>query len=402
MKKLIILLLSAISSISKADLWTAKANYPTISSWNIFFSIEGKGYVGAGESFVFHKDFWEYDPVTNVWTQKADYGGGLMCEGCSFSIGSLGYAGLGYDTTFTPRQDFWEYNPFSNVWTQKANFIVAGRTLPLCFSANGYGYVGMGSDSVQTHHNDLWQYDPVANVWIQKTPLPAIEREGPNSFVIGNSAYVVGGATISGLLNQFWEYNTVTDTWSQKSNFPFTARCCGVAFSICQKGYFGTGSNGSGITYLNDFWEYDPATGAWTQKTSFPGAGRMASAFFTSNGKAYVGTGVNHTVIFNDFYEYTPDSACITGLNPIQYTDDSVEVFPNPASGFISVKIHNGKLITDVTLKITDLKGKVWQQANYSDVISEIKIRTADLASGIYLLQFHSADLNCVKKIVVQ
>jgi hypothetical protein len=25
---------------------------------------------------ILHKDFWEFDPVANTWTQKADFGGG--------------------------------------------------------------------------------------------------------------------------------------------------------------------------------------------------------------------------------------------------------------------------------------------------------------------------------------
>ena len=41
------------------------------------------------------KDFWEYDPVANTWTQKADFGGAARDSAVGFSIGSKGYIGTG-------------------------------------------------------------------------------------------------------------------------------------------------------------------------------------------------------------------------------------------------------------------------------------------------------------------
>ena len=42
-----------------------------------------------------YKDFWEYDPATNTWTQKADFGGTTRSVAVGFSIGSKGYIGTG-------------------------------------------------------------------------------------------------------------------------------------------------------------------------------------------------------------------------------------------------------------------------------------------------------------------
>jgi len=402
LKGLFVLVFCTFCLISKADFWTAKPNYPAPTQWNIFFSIEGKGYVGAGESFSHHKDFWQYDPMSNSWTQKADYGGGFMWAGCSFSIGTLGYAGLGYDSSYNVLRDFWEYDPFSNIWKQKADFGGSGRILPTFFATNGKGYVGMGLDSTVTPQNDLWLFDPSINMWNQKSSLPGQPCQGTSSFVIDSIAYVVGGSTALGMLTHFWEYNTIADTWFQNNNFPFIARDAGVAFSLCQKGYFGTGNDGNGLTYLNDLWQYDPFSGTWTQKTSFPGAGRCGSAYFTINNKAYVGNGVNHQTVFNDFYEYTPDSSCLTSLSDENYIISALEIYPNPVIGIATVIIKSELLHENVILKITDLEGKVWMQANYSIAFSELKIDINKLESGIYLLQFQSGARSGIKKFVVQ
>ena len=37
--------------------------------------INNKGYVGTGDSVSYFKDFWEYDPATDIWTKKSSLGG---------------------------------------------------------------------------------------------------------------------------------------------------------------------------------------------------------------------------------------------------------------------------------------------------------------------------------------
>ena len=57
------------------------------------------------------KDFWEYDPALNTWTQKADYGGTGRKNAVGFYIGSKGYIGTGWDGMGDSYdKDFWEYD----------------------------------------------------------------------------------------------------------------------------------------------------------------------------------------------------------------------------------------------------------------------------------------------------
>jgi len=79
--------------------WEAMENFPGVPRERaIAFSINGKGYVGLGynrdEDEEELGDFWEYDPSTGAWTQKAYYGGGPRVAATGFSIGSKGYAGV--------------------------------------------------------------------------------------------------------------------------------------------------------------------------------------------------------------------------------------------------------------------------------------------------------------------
>src|SRR5438552_2480307 len=75
MKKILTIIFLIVSFNSFAGYWTQKANFPGKRTATFSFSIDQKGYVGCGwDSTGLHKDFWEYDPATNLWTQKADFG----------------------------------------------------------------------------------------------------------------------------------------------------------------------------------------------------------------------------------------------------------------------------------------------------------------------------------------
>src|ERR1041385_9551292 len=100
-----------------------------------------------------------------AWTQKADFGGGVRYEPVAFSIGGKGYAGLGvtwagsaYDYN---HQDWWEYDPATNVWTQKANFIGVGRNAACSFVIGTDGYVGTGWTPAAT--STFYKYNSLTN-----------------------------------------------------------------------------------------------------------------------------------------------------------------------------------------------------------------------------------------------
>ncbi|MEO5674560.1 MAG: kelch repeat-containing protein, partial [Chitinophagales bacterium] len=76
--------LTAVAFTSQAqDTWVQKSDFgynasnvpePSARNSAVGFSIGNKGYLGTGEDGGPKKDFWEYDPDANTWTQKADFG----------------------------------------------------------------------------------------------------------------------------------------------------------------------------------------------------------------------------------------------------------------------------------------------------------------------------------------
>jgi N-acetylneuraminic acid mutarotase len=282
------------------------------------FSIGNKGYIGLGSN---QKDFWEFDPVTNVWTQKADYPGAANTGAVGFSIGGKGFVGTG------PAQyDFWEFDPVSNNWTQKANVPGGIRTDAVGFSISGKGYIGTGSDKTgptilfgYKYKNDFFEYDPAADAWTKKSDFPGSARTNAIGINIGNKGYVGLGLDSAGLQNDFWCYDPAKDAWNKKADFPWGARYGAAGFGIGGFGYVGTGSTypyGNGLERNNnDFYQYDTASDSWSANIGFPGVIRVNAVGFSIGNKGYIGTGEINQDIPNpplsrgsllDFYEFDP------------------------------------------------------------------------------------------------
>ncbi len=406
MKKIITLLVLFISVNVKADSWVQMASFPGLGLDNPFsFSIGNKGYVGCGRSSaqVVQNSFWEFDPSINAWTQKANFGGVARFQASAFSIGNKGYAGLGYPfPTSLSAQDFWEYDPNNNLWTQKANFGGGNRLQAVGFSIGNMGYFGTGYNW-STIFNDLWQYNPTTDTWVQKTSLPGLARKNSSSFVIGNNGYIVAGVNGSGYLNELWEYNSISDSWFQKANFPSTTRIDGSAFSICDKGYFGLGETSSSPPlYLKDFWEYNSVSNSWIQKAIFPGVKRNESAHFSIGYKGYVGLGQgNGLPFYNDFYEYTPDSACgiPTIISDLESSDLNFTIYPNPAREEFTVY---GLQFQTYKLKVFDSNGKVVLTKPVAINNNQLSIINCNLLpTGIYFVQVSDGENKVVKKLSI-
>jgi N-acetylneuraminic acid mutarotase len=281
------------------------------------FSLNGKGYIGAGMDFGLsyaYQDLWEYNPTTNAWTQKADFGGGPTWDNATFVINQKGYVVTGGSTSAINIDDTWEYNPTTNVWTQKADFGGVARIGAVGFSIGAKGYVGTGNDLINNNGvllQDFWEYNPITNAWIQKANFGGGLRTRAADFSIGTRGYVGLGlhyASGSGLqfYQDLWEYNPTTNVWTQKANFPGLPRRNAVSFSIGNKGYLGTGSNEL-MQLFQDFWEYNPITNTWIQKANYGGGNLDFATGFSIGSRGYIGTGVPSPGITTKiFYEYCP------------------------------------------------------------------------------------------------
>jgi N-acetylneuraminic acid mutarotase len=142
------------------------------------FVIGNRAYLGGGDGFVFGAnstnniafyDLWEYNPTGNSWTQKADLPDFTGHDlGIAASINGRGYVGLGCDVgQTTARQGFWQYDPGSDTWIQKASYPSSFSTDAGAFVLDSTLYVVGGvrlSPSVSVT-SQVRKYDPVTDTW---------------------------------------------------------------------------------------------------------------------------------------------------------------------------------------------------------------------------------------------
>lgn len=317
----ILLLISPLIRSHAQGTWTQQSDFggPAIAD-AVGFAIGDKGYVGTGVGWtdagygVATSSFREYDPSTDTWTRKAHVPGppqARVASAAAFSIGSKGYIGTGArgmgDDAHV--RDFLEYDPVTDRWTRKADFGGVGRSGAVGFPIGDKGYIGLGfTGSVvgNPYLSDLWEYDPASDTWTQKADFPGGKTVGAVGFSIGNKGYVGTGASRGGWQKDFWEYDPATDTWTQKADYGGDPIVSAVGFAINGKGYIGVGSD-SGSSFYIGFWEYDPTIDTWTQVADFPGIARSGAVAFAIGDHGYLGIGAHfYPTAFKDFWQFTP------------------------------------------------------------------------------------------------
>ncbi|MDP9041503.1 MAG: galactose oxidase, partial [Bacteroidota bacterium] len=105
------------------------------------YAFLGTGWDGLNKRY---SDFFKYDPVQDVWSQVNSMpDSAARSSAAGLSIGNFGYVGTGYDG-FNYLKDFWQYNPTSNMWTRMADFTGNARYEAVGFGIGNFGYLGTG------------------------------------------------------------------------------------------------------------------------------------------------------------------------------------------------------------------------------------------------------------------
>lgn len=292
------------------DFWAemtpfADTNYLARSK-AVAFAINGKGYIGTGEEDLgIRNDFWQYDTTNNSWKALKPLTGHARYGAVGFAINGKGYIALGGFYKHTTGEDslmgdLWEYDPLSENWTQKASFPGTPRMDAVVFVINNKAYVGLGQDSTKLC-NDFYAYDPLNNLWTSAQSLPAEARTQAIALTANGQAYVgCGRGEGYTAFQDMWAYNPQNESWTRIGDFAGGPRVGAIGLGIYTKAYVGMGWY-KGKLY-DDFWEYDPATNKWIKRENYGGQARSNAISFVIGNKAYAGVSWDD----NDMWVYTP------------------------------------------------------------------------------------------------
>lgn len=397
--KFVIALSILFLSLKAPAQWIQKANFAgTAKAKSIAFTIGNKIYVmgGVDNSVNILNNFWEYDILSDTWTQQPDFPGPERYGAVSFVLNNKGYIATGAND-FGYLDDLWEYDPAIGSWIQKTGLPATTaqhenqRREAYTFVIGNKAYVGGGDGFVFGPNStsniafyDLWEYDALSDSWTQKADVPNfVGKDFSVAGVINNKAYVGLGCNVDQTINHqdFWEYDPISDFWTAKASFPSNFTVDAAAFVLNSDLYVAGGVNLNPVSLSNQFYKYDPATDSWTQLSAFNG-GAIAGAFAVSTGiTAYMGTGYNASIVTrNDLWEFT----VLTGITQNNLPAGiSAQVFPNPASDFINVKMNSA--LPETVYSITDVEGKKVLQGEF--VKENSKINISALPAGVYILR---------------
>jgi len=371
------------------------------------FTVGAYAYVATGlEEYGLSRKLYSYDSFQNDWDKETSLGNetgqGLdRASAISFSsvISGKGYVGLGQTETVAYMSDLWEFDVITNVWTQKANFIGSPRKQAVAFTLQGNNltYVGTGQDASGLK-KDFYTYNASTNIWTQIQDFPGLARRAAVAYS-GDYHGFVGTGDAGVLLNDFWMYDAGLDLWIQKAPFPGTPRSGAVAWTMDTGidhplGYIALGEDNLN-EFKSDVWEYNYNTNSWMQRSDFPSSGRKNAVAFTIAGIAYVGTGFNGT-FHDDFYAYSGTA----GTLEIS-AENTINFYPNPSHSLLQISGQKDAL---VGYTIYSLAGVLIKESTFN----QVENYTIDLSNelknpGIYMIQLKGKNSDYpLQKIILE
>ena len=388
---LVVSLMLSANSFSQ-DFWYAvdSVNGPGRSVAASFMCLK-QGWVVSGLNDTgFKRKMYSYDPVQNDWDDEQPIGGvngdGLeRGSATGFSLLNKGYVCLGQGD-FTPySSDLWEYDPITEAWSQKSDFIGDPRTQAVGFTINDVAFVGTGL-AASGLKKDFFKYDPTTNTWSQIADFGGTARRQATAFTIGADGYV--GTGDDGILkNDFWNYNASANTWTQKASFPGTPRSGAVSWGTATYGVIGLGEDNT-FAYKKDMWQYYFYSNTWVQRLDFVGSPRKNAIAFYIDGIAYVGTGYDGD-FKDDLYAYVG----IVGLNEnkLEYTSTA---FPNPVQGELTIDLGDISA-SEVDLKVFNIAGiEVGNKIDVQEQGNKKVVNVLSLSKGHYIYRLTTVNSN--------
>jgi RNA polymerase sigma factor (sigma-70 family) len=301
--------------------WVRKADMPMENHALATCTIDNKIYAIGGafrnpqNSFTSIATVYEYDPIKDTWTKKADMptsrdslGVGVV-NGKIYAIGGETLVGGGSATSAVE-----EYDLKLDKWAKKASMPTA-RCGASTVVVNGKIYVIAGMTGVNEKNQALpnvEEYDPIKDIWTKKADMPKA-KAGIAGSAFNGKIYIFGGASdwLNGpSLSTVEEYDPMTDTWIEKSEMP-KALMDSSATTANNKIYIFGGDFFIGEAWgvLSSVYEYDPINDKWATKPDMPVAKTLLSTSL-ANGRIYVIGGAKLdpvSVPLSSVEEYTPE-----------------------------------------------------------------------------------------------
>lgn len=275
--------------------WKQYASVPAEKGryYGVGFAADGadgktKGYYGTGygKNAECFRDFYEFDPegttgdLPGAWTITDSVPGDAIYGMVGFSINGVGYIGAGQTKNLGYANTYYRYDPNAAAgerWKIVEHINPAKRYCGSVFVIDNRAYI-VGGYSNGSPVKDLERFDPSVEKgeyrWYKITQDFAedyrsrdynkVYRQQAAAFTINGRGYLCCGLYGS-YKSDVWEYipyggRDNMGVWTEVCSFEGAARYACVGFSTSKGvGYVGTGMVGTGQNqFYDDIWEFHP------------------------------------------------------------------------------------------------------------------------------------------------
>jgi hypothetical protein len=367
--------------------WVAKESIPAFNRNTKKKAVKkGSSLAVAGDGMVYATkgsnslDWWQYDPLARVWTQKADVPTGT--RNCKEGVGSAAVSVGGSDYVYLLRGsgtfDFYRYNAGTDAWETKAPAPGGASGKPF---KNGSSICYDGGDTIyglKGSYNEFAAYSISGNAWVTRDPLPLIAppgtkkkkvKDGSGTVAVGRTVYALKG----GNTNEFWHFPADSHRWIVGIEMPSGAKRvkgggCLTYSEADSKLYAFRGNN------TLETWSYGPlaADGLRLTANSQPKNIQGNSSFVTRH------------------------SSLSVAPNPTTSSLNSSISYSLPKAGNISLKLY------DVSGKLVAILAGGHRAAGAYSLRLAANSSPQELAAGIYVLRFDSDGYTATEKVIIE
>jgi len=223
------------------------------------FSDDSLGFLFGGFAGNFLNDLWQYDPISDQWTQKTAMPsvgrGGAAC----FVIDSLAYIIGGKTDSAAAIAEVWTYNLYTDQWQQKADLPFGSRWRASASSNSSNGFLAFGLDSQLVFHDEVYRYDPNLDQWQSLSVFPNGGRNYVKMHHFNGKLICIGGYDSSAqFLNEVWSYDLANTNWDSLPPIPSVGRRGGISFQSSSAIYYSTGLGANGVRFKESWKLEDP------------------------------------------------------------------------------------------------------------------------------------------------
>ena len=267
---LVVLLISVLTSPTRAQSWSEGAAMPTarseIAATNIGDNIYViGGFDGSGNALNVVE---VYNVKNNSWKSIAPLPEPLHHTAAASHEGKVYVIGGFISREWIPTNQLFIYDPISNQWTEGKSMPSVRGALNALFVKGTLYAIGGQDDARILNVNEA--YNPLTNNWVSKAPM-ITARHHAASTAVEDKIYVVGGRTFGSSplvnVNVNEMYDIKTGKWTSLGSMP--TKRSGIAASTLNNSFFVFGGEDLAKTYNNNE-KYYTTDGNWTPQEPMP------------------------------------------------------------------------------------------------------------------------------------